>query len=285
MLEVVSLLVVLVMSLIITRVATVALALTGMTQQSARFQARSALTGAGFTTTESERVVNHPVRRRVIMALMLMGNTGLVLVAALLVALLGGQSDGEGPLQGRGTQLGLVLAGLVLVYLAARSSWLERVMARFIERVLQRHTDLAQRDFANLLRLGGEYRVVEMNVSEGDWVAGRDLAELDLPEEGLIVLGMTREDGLYVGAPRGDTRIEAGDIVMLYGRESALAELDERRAGIGGQLRHAEAVARQGDVEREEAQEGAEAESESEGKAEPDDDEAQPPESSSSSRS
>jgi len=114
MLEVVSLLVVLVMSLIITRVATVALALTGMTQQSARFQARSALTGAGFTTTESERVVNHPVRRRVIMALMLMGNTGLVLVAALLVALLGGQSDGEGPLQGRGTQLGLVLVECAL---------------------------------------------------------------------------------------------------------------------------------------------------------------------------
>lgn len=95
MIEVVSLLVVLVMSLIITRVATVALALTGMSQPAARFQARSALTGAGFTTSESERVVNHPVRRRVIMWLMLVGNTGLVLGASLMVLLLTG-GDGGG---------------------------------------------------------------------------------------------------------------------------------------------------------------------------------------------
>lgn len=57
MVQVASLLIVLLMSLIITRVATVALTLTGMSYSAARFQARSALTGAGFTTNESERVV------------------------------------------------------------------------------------------------------------------------------------------------------------------------------------------------------------------------------------
>lgn len=247
MIEVVSLLVVLVMSLIITRVATVALALTGMSHQAARFQARSALTGAGFTTTESERVVNHPVRRRVIMALMLIGNTGLVLAAALMVALLA--SGDEGGLTGRGAQLGLLLAGLLVLYAVARSAWLERAMGRFIERVLSRHTDLARRDFASLLRLGGDYRVVEMNVEDGDWIAGRSLAELELNREGVLVLGVTRADGAYLGAPRGDTRFGPGDIVMLYGRESAIAELDERRAGVGGALRHAEAVARQAEPE------------------------------------
>jgi hypothetical protein len=248
-LEVVSLLVVLVMSLIITRVATVALALTGMTQQAARFQARSALTGAGFTTTESERVVNHPVRRRVIMALMLIGNTGLVLAAALMVALLAG--DGEGGLAGRGTQLGLLLAGLLALYAVARSAWLERAMARFIERVLDRHTDLGRRDFASLLRLGGDYRVVELNVQAGDWIAGRSLTQLQLNREGVLVLGVTRTDGTYLGAPRGDTVFQPGDIVMLYGRQSAIAELDQRRAGVGGQIRHAEAVAKQAEIERE----------------------------------
>lgn len=123
MLEVVSLLIVLVMSLIITRVATVALALTGMTHEAARFQARSALTGAGFTTHESERVVNHPVRRRIIMALMLMGNTGLVLGASLMVILLAG--DGHGLAQ-RWQQVTLLLGGLLALYAAARSTWLER---------------------------------------------------------------------------------------------------------------------------------------------------------------
>jgi hypothetical protein len=229
-------------------VATVALALTGMTQQAARFQARSALTGAGFTTSESERVVNHPVRRRVIMALMLIGNTGLVLVAALMVALLSG--GGQGGLRGGGTQLGLLLGGLVLLYAFARSAWLERVMARFIERVLKRHTDLANRDFASLLHLGGEYRVVELHVEAGDWLAGCDQADLGLAREGLLMLGITRTNGDYVGVPRGDTRLEPGDTVMLYGRESAIAELDQRRAGVGGHLRHAEAVVEQAERDR-----------------------------------
>jgi hypothetical protein len=248
MLEVASLLVVLVMSLIITRVATVALTLTGMRQEAARFQARSALTGSGFTTTESERVVNHPVRRRVIMTLMLVGNTGLVLVASLMVVLLaGGQESG---LAARWQPMALLLAGLVALYAAARSAWLERMMGRWIERILARHTDLARRDYASLLRLGGDYRVVEMHVEEGDWLAGRSLATLDLSREGVLALGVTRADGSYLGAPRGDTTLAPGDIVMLYGREAVLTDLDERRAGVGGQLRHAEAIARQREAER-----------------------------------
>lgn len=61
---IVLLLLVAILSLLITRFATVALTVTGMTRESARFQARSALTGAGFTTQESEAVVSHPGRWR-----------------------------------------------------------------------------------------------------------------------------------------------------------------------------------------------------------------------------
>jgi len=243
MIEVLSLLVVLVMSLIITRVATVALTLTGMRAQSARFQARSALTGAGFTTNESERVVNHPVRRRIIMSLMLVGNTGLVLAASLMVVLLAGGDDGG--LEARWRAMLLLLGGLVVLYALARSAWLERRMASWIERLLARHTDLARRDYASLLRLGGDYRVVELQVTEGDWLAGRSLAELALSEEGVLVLGLTRADGGYVGAPRGETTLAAGDTVLLYGRDTVLDDLDARRAGVGGELRHAESVARE----------------------------------------
>lgn len=80
------LLVVAILSLLITRVATIALTVTGMARPSARFQARSALTGVGFTTTESESVVVHPTRRRIIMALMLVGNAGLVTALAGMLA-------------------------------------------------------------------------------------------------------------------------------------------------------------------------------------------------------
>lgn len=78
MIAIISLLLVICISILITRIATVALAHTGLSKEAARFQARSAFTGAGFTTHESERVVNHPVRRRIILSLMLLGNAGVV---------------------------------------------------------------------------------------------------------------------------------------------------------------------------------------------------------------
>ena len=241
MIALVTFLTVLILSLIVVRVATVALTLTGMAKQTARFQARSALTGAGFTTSESERVVNHPVRRRIIMWLMLVGNTGLVLAASLVILFLAGGS--REPATARWEQFALLLGGLVALYLLAQSRWVERRMADAIERVLSRYTDVGRRDYASLLHLAGEYRVVELKVKEGSWLAGRELSELELNREGVLVLGITRDDGSYLGAPRGESRIEAGDTIMLYGREQTLTDLDERRQGVGGALRHAETVA------------------------------------------
>ena len=56
MFAVLSLLTVIMISIVITRIATIALVQTGLARESARFQARSALTGVGFTTGEAERV-------------------------------------------------------------------------------------------------------------------------------------------------------------------------------------------------------------------------------------
>jgi hypothetical protein len=73
------------MSSLVTRMAAMALALTGMSGEAARFQARSAFTGVGFTTREAEEIVWHPVRRRIVMLLMLLGNLGVGAVVATLM--------------------------------------------------------------------------------------------------------------------------------------------------------------------------------------------------------
>ena len=81
----VSVLIVLTLSLLINRIATVALTLTGLSRQVASFQSRSAFTGVGFTTGEAEHIVSHPVRRRIIMLLMLLGNAGVVTTISSLL--------------------------------------------------------------------------------------------------------------------------------------------------------------------------------------------------------
>jgi len=85
MIAVSTLLVVLFISLIVVRVASVALTLSGMSREAARFQARSAWTGTGFTTEEAEAVLRHPVRRRIISLLMQLRGVGLVTAASTLM--------------------------------------------------------------------------------------------------------------------------------------------------------------------------------------------------------
>ena len=86
-----SLVVVIGISMLVTKVATVALVHTGMAHESARFQTRSALTGVGFPTKESDEVVRHPVRRRIVMWLMLFGNVGVVSAISTLVLSFAGE--------------------------------------------------------------------------------------------------------------------------------------------------------------------------------------------------
>ena len=98
LIAVVSLMVVLSFSLLVTRVATVALVHTGLSREAARFQARSAFTGVGYTTRESETIVDHPVRRRIVMWLMLIGNIGIVTaISSLLLSVFEMERSGGVP--------------------------------------------------------------------------------------------------------------------------------------------------------------------------------------------
>lgn len=236
MASVVPVLIVVILGLLVTRVATVMLVHTGMASESARFQARSAFLGVGFTTAEAEGMVNHPARRRIVMGLMWLGNAGIVTGVGALVLTFG--ADGGRRLE----KAGVLIAGLVVLLLIARSPYFDRALSRVIERVLARWTDVEIRDYAALLHLREDFRVYELAVEEGDWVAGRRLGELRLRQEGVAVLGIERDQG-YVGLPNGATTVGVGDVLVLYGRRDRLGELDARSAGAEGDAAHERAVA------------------------------------------
>ena len=101
------------------------------------------------------------------------------------------------------------------------------------------------RDYVGLLHLSGEYAVLELQVQEGDWLADKHLAELKLPDEGVLVLGVQRPDSTYIGAPIGTTKLCAGDVLVVYGPISRLAEIDERHTGRAGLQAHQGAVTEQ----------------------------------------
>jgi len=238
---IVALLVILALSLIITRLATTALTLTGLSREVARFQARSVFTGTGYSTHESESIVGHPVRRRVIMWLMIVRSAGLItIVLSLILSFLGTGED-----ESRLLRLGAMVVGVVALWLLANNRFVDRALNRWISRMLGKWTDLDTRDYASLLHVHGDYSVTELMIRDDDWLAGKQLSECHLREEGATVLGIIRRDRTYLGAPEGSDEIRPGDTLVLYGRADALAELDKRPANYRGEQAHREAVAEQ----------------------------------------
>lgn len=254
MTAIISLLVILAISITVTRIATIALVHTGLSHASARFQARSAFTGVGFTTDEAENVTRHPVRRKIVMLLMLTGNVGIVsALASLLLAFLRQGGESGWPLK-----LATLFAGLAAIIIISNSAWVDRWLGVVISRLLSRLTDLDVRDYTRLLRLSGDYQIMDLYIKPDDWIAGKQLHHARLRDEGMLVLGIYRADGHYLGVPNGSTEIKEGDKLVLYGRQEQFEELDRRGTGIGGELAHQEAVARQQRVKQAEHQKDAE---------------------------
>lgn len=249
----ISLLTVTALSLLTVRIATVALTLTGLSREAAEFQASSAFTGVGFTTHEAEQIVNHPVRRRIAKWVMFLGNVGIVTAVSSLLLTFVETADSPTRLV-RMLWLGI---GLAILWFLGTSRWVDRHLSRLIQRALQRWTHLDVRDYAALLKLSGEYAVVELTVQEIDWLADRTLSTLGLHEEGVLVLGIYRPDGHYVGAPGRQTRVYANDTLILYGRISVLQELDSRLPGEAGEEAHRIAKAIQSQLAQSQMEEDA----------------------------
>ena len=132
-----------------------------------------------------------------------------------------------------------------MLWAIATDKAFDQFLKRFVQWALQRWTQLDVRDYASLLRLSKEYAVSELQVGKGTWLANKQLSELQLGAEGIVILGIQREDGTYVGAPQPKTLVVPGDLLTLYGRNRALKELDVRLSGTLGEISHEEAVAEQ----------------------------------------
>ncbi|MFO7849448.1 MAG: TrkA C-terminal domain-containing protein [Spirochaetia bacterium] len=241
MVALISFFVLLIISLSIVRIAAVILQLTGIAYDSALFQARSAFTGAGFTTRESEMIVNHPVRRKVISTLMLFGNIGFVtFVSSLVISFLSVETR-DAMLR----NLIILLGGLLFLSFMSRAKIIGILLTKITERFLKKWTKIHTYDYDSLLNLSGDYEVITIKTKRESWLSERELSDLRLSDEGILVLAIRREDGHFIGSPRGDTMIYENDELIVYGRETSLTKLGHRRKGAEGDLEHRYEIAEQ----------------------------------------
>ena len=211
--------VVAVISVAFTKLATGALIATGVPPESASFQARSAFSGAGFTTSEAENVVNHRVRRRIIGTTMFVGSLGTpTLVLTVLVGFIA-----PGP--GSTTERALVtISGSFLIVISVLNRpvqrWLEGVGRRYVHRRLIPALPSIRLD---LLTLSDEFAVQAVKLEATPEESVRSLRGLARAFPDVTILGV-RRGATYFGAPPVDIELLAGDELIIYAhRQNELA--------------------------------------------------------------
>jgi hypothetical protein len=198
-------------SFLFVRGASIALMMTGLDKNKARFQALSAFSGTGFTTKESESIVNHPQRRKIVRWLMIMGNAGIVTV---IVAATSSMVISEGyqlPMN-----MLILIVGILLIYKLAKFRGFTRKWEQFIEKKLIKSPVFEESAVEDLLHFLKGYGLVKKIILDESSLIGKSLAKAKLNEKGVLVLGIER-DKVWVPTPKASEIIKNGDHLVIYG--------------------------------------------------------------------
>jgi hypothetical protein len=164
-------------------------------------------------------VVHHPVRRRIISWLMVLGNAGIVTVIITATSTL---------VTSEGYQLSLnvlvLLVGIYLIYRLATHKGFIRRWESFIEEKLVKYPAFEEGTTEDLLHLTEGFGLVRAIITEDSPLVGKSLEESKLTAQGVIVLGIER-DRAWNPIPRANELIQASDRVVVYGPFNVLKTL------------------------------------------------------------
>ncbi len=197
-------------ALICIRAGAVALELTGMEAEKARFQALSAFTNTGFTTREAEEITRIPLRRQIVTVLIVLGYAGTVtVIASFATSLFQRQLASL-------AEIAAIFAALYVVYrIVASRGWTRRLTDAFRAALIRKYGIHAQ-SLEEMLNVGRGFGVVRARVGDDSPLVGRPLVELALKSRKVQILSIIRGNET-ISIPQGNDVLHGGDAIVCYG--------------------------------------------------------------------
>jgi Trk-type K+ transport system membrane component len=189
----------------------IAFEITGMERSKARFQALSALSGTGFTTSEAESVVNHPGRRRIATWLIFIGNTGIIAFILILILYLR-----NGLITPTLPYIIFVLLPLLVLALSVRFGIVNKLSTAIV-RSLRKGSSASGLVLDELLLQTGEYGIARLAVKWHKDIPTLKLKDYDLPGKEISILAIER-GATILPFPMEDEMLLEGDRLLCYGK-------------------------------------------------------------------
>lgn len=188
---------------------------TGLDRKVARFQVISMLTGTGFTTGESELIIDHPVRRRLGAFLILFGAFSLAVIISAITQLL---TDTFYTME-----IAYIAGALLLVLLILRVPYVRNLLANQLKHELEENYELADIPIRDVLLMNDDDDVREISIKEDSPFAGRTFDDIIDKDDDIMLLFIKRGD-INVRNKSYHTELEPGDRLILYGNNPAIDE-------------------------------------------------------------
>lgn len=196
---------------------------TGLDKHIARFQVISMLTGTGFTTGESELIIDHPIRRRFGAFLILFGAFSLAVIISAISSILSDEFFTA--------KISLVAAALIMVIFILKMPKMRDYLSGKLEHELEEHYDFRDLPIREALLTDDTDQVLDYFIDETCEFKEKELGDIIEEDEDINVLYIQRGD-IKIRKERLVTELQEGDHIILYGDEHTIeSKFGEKNEG------------------------------------------------------
>jgi hypothetical protein len=195
--------------MLIIEISTMLLQATGLPREVARFQAISLLTGTGYTTSESEMIINHPLRRRIASFLIVFGTISFAVILSFVISFFVSSvvhlSD-----------LGLGLGILVLSLFFLRQPTVRRLLSKGVGSQFDKYY-VHHKSIEEVFHVDSDCVMCQFYITDAHvQIINVPLKQLNLAQQDVKIMNIQRNSHI-IKNPTGSTTIQPGDRVLVYG--------------------------------------------------------------------
>ncbi|ELC8443871.1 TrkA C-terminal domain-containing protein [Clostridium perfringens] len=184
--------------------------LTGVPIEKARFQVTSLLTGTGFTTKESEIIVQHPTRRKLAVWLMGFSYASTATIISFAVNIITSSVIDVG-------SIAIIVLFIVFILFFHKSSLLEKLENKIEKFIVQSKIwDKLNSKHITLITHTRGFGVYEIYLSSKATIIGKNIRDSGLKPMEIEVLNIDKGDK-FINFPTPDYVFETYDKITVYG--------------------------------------------------------------------
>lgn len=208
--------------LIVVEIFTVLFRLTGLREDKARFQAISCMTNSGFTTKESELILNSVARRHLARIMMIFGYLFAVTGVSILVNLFI-RSSGD---QFNWWTIGYSVFFLIVIIILTRSKWIIRRFDRMVERLARNKSKGAFCNNVRILQMFQDKLIAEVFITcIPPEITDKTLLEMNFRHTYKLNVLLIKRGNLIIDHVVASDQIIQGDRIIIYGPKDKVVEL------------------------------------------------------------